>query len=336
MTPDSPPTAIPPTVNPPSRGLRIALVVTVIAAAVAVTALVLILLGGDPPPAAVGGASPTPTEQATPESSPSPTPEPTATASPEPTPQTELTDGLTHLDYGSRATVITDRLRFRGAPSLDGAAPEILIAGREMLILSGPISAEGYEWYYVEVADGEDSERATGWVAAVPAPADAQPDDAWLIRIEPLNCPPDSVDTLMLARLTAYAIANCDVHVSTVQGLVDTCYEGPFSPYKYEPGWAHFSCIFLRDRESTWSLPVYLPPEMEDRYPDRGDVVTLNGALGIDTAMYGPCTVTTWEPDFQTDWLSTEQRMFEAACPTKFVVTDVSIDGHITMPPRYY
>ena len=336
MTSDRPPTATQPTVNPPSRGLRIALVVTVIAAAVASTALVLILLGGDPPPAAVGGASPTPTELATPESSPSPTQEPTPTASPEPTPQTELMDGLTHLNYGARATVVTDRLRFRYAPTTDGDPAGVLTAGRELLILSGPITVEGFEWYRVELANPTRRDEMTvGWVAAVPAPADNQPDDAWLIRIEPLNCPPDAIDTPMLARLTEYAIGNCDVQVRTAQGLVDTCYEGPFSPYTYEPGWAAFACIFLRDRESTWSLPVYFPPEMEERYPERGDLVTLTGALGIDTATYGPCTVTTNEPGITTEWLATQQQIFEASCPAKFVVADVSIEGHITMPPFY-
>ena len=67
----------------------------------------------------------------------------------------------------------------------------------------------------------------------------------------------------MLARMTEYAIVQCDVQVSAVQGLVDTCYRGRLSPLRYEPEWAWFSCDFLRDRKSTWSLPVYFPPEME-------------------------------------------------------------------------
>ena len=113
MTSDRPPTANPPTTsppaaNPPRRGLVIALVVTVILAALTATVLVVMLLGQDSPE--VGAASPTPTEQPTPESTPSPTADPTATPSPEPTPQTELTNGLTHLNYGARATVVTDRL----------------------------------------------------------------------------------------------------------------------------------------------------------------------------------------------------------------------------------
>jgi hypothetical protein len=313
----------------------------VIAVAVAATALVLILLGGDPPPPAVGGASPTPTEQATPEPLPSPTAVPTPTATPEPTPQTEPRDGLTHLDYGARATVVTDRLRVRYFPSTDGSVAGVITAGQEMLIQSGPITAEGFDWYSVELANPAQPDRMTGgWVAAVPAPADNQPDDAWLIRIEPLNCPPDAVadaiDTRMLARLTSYAIANCDVEASAIQGLVDSCYEGGYGygPYTFEPGWAAFSCVFLRDRESTWSLPVYFPPEMEDRYPDRGDIVSLTGALGIDTATYGPCTVTA-PPDFPAELLAAQQQIFEASCPTKFVVTGVSIEGHITMPPLY-
>ena len=333
MTSETAPTGDPSTATPPNRGLVIALIVTVIAAAVAVTALALILLGGDPP--AVGGASPTPTEQATPESTPSATAEPTPTPTPEPTPQTELTDGLTHLNYGARATVVTDKLRFRYSPNTDADTAAVLTASQEMLILSGPITADGFEWFSVELANPEERESTVGWVAAVPAPADGQPDDAWLVRIEPLNCPPDAIDTPMLARLTTYAIANCAVQVNTVQGLVDTCYEGGYGPYTYEPGWASFSCIYLRDRDSTWSLPVYFPPEMEDKYPDRGDLVTVAGAIGVDEATYGPCTVTTTARDYPEELLAADQQIFEGSCPTKFVVADVSVDGHITMPPLY-
>jgi hypothetical protein len=335
MTFETAPTGDPSTATPPNRALVIALIVTVIAAAAAVTALALILLGGDGDPPAVGGASPTPTEQATPESTPSPTVEPTPTPTPEPTPQTELTDGLTHLDYGARATVTTDRLRFRYGPTTHADTAEVLTAGQEMLVLSGPITADNFEWFHVELANREERETTMGWVAAVPAPADSQPDDAWLIRIENLNCPPDAVDTPMLARMSEYAIANCDVQVSSLQGLVDTCYEGGYGPFTFEPGWASFSCVYLRDRESTWSLPVYFPPEMEDRYPDRGDLVTIAGAIGVDTATYGACTVTAY-PEYPEDELAIQQQIFAASCPTRFVVADVSIDGHITMPPGYY
>jgi hypothetical protein len=338
MTSDRPPTADPPSTstpdaNPPRRGLVIALVATVILAALTATVLVVMLLGRDSPD--VGAASPSPTELPTPEATTSPTADPTATPSPEPTPQTELTNGLTHLNYGARATVVANRLRFRYAPTLEGDPATVLTTGRELLILSGPITAENYEWYMVELADrDEESEIAVGWVAAVPAPADAHPDDAWLIRIDPLNCPPDAVDTPMLARLTEYAITQCDVQVSTVQGLVDTCYEGPYGPYMYEPGWAAFSCYFLRDRESTWFLPTYFPPEVDD-LPERGDIVTLTGALGVDTDKYGPCTVTAAGGDFPADAVAREQQIFAASCPTKFVVNNVSVEDHITMPPPF-
>jgi hypothetical protein len=326
----------PPTVPSPSRALRIGLVVTVVAIAVAATALVFILLGGESGP--IGAASPTPTEQPTqtPEATPSPTAEPTPIPTPEPTPQTEPTDGLSYLDYGARATVVTDRLRIRYSPTTDGDAAGVITAGQEMLILSGPITADDFEWFYVELVNPPKPEEFMGgWVAAVPAPAESQPDDARLIRIAPLNCPPGAVDTPMLARLTSYAIVECDVQVSTVEGLVDTCYEGGYGPYTHEPEWAYFSCFYLRDRERTWSLPVYFPPEMEKKLPDRGDLVTITGSLGVDTARYGACTATTSDPDFPEELVVAEQQIFAASCPTKFVVADVSVNGHITMPPLY-
>ena len=130
--------------------------VAVIVAAVAATVLAFILLGRDSD--GVGAASPSPTGLATPESSPSPTADPTPTATPEPTPQTEPSDGLTHLDYGARATVVTDRLRIRYVPSTDGDAAGVVTAGQEMLILSGPITSDGFEWYFVELANRAESD----------------------------------------------------------------------------------------------------------------------------------------------------------------------------------
>lgn len=330
IPPTTPPTAVSPPASRPSSGPRVALVVAVIVAAVAATVLAFILLGRDSD--GVGAASPSPTGLATPESSPSPTADPTPTATPEPTPQTEPSDGLTHLDYGARATVVTDRLRIRYVPSTDGDAAGVVTAGQEMLILSGPITSDGFEWYFVELANRAESDIAQAWVAAVPSPSDNQPHDAWLIEIEPLKCPPDAVGTPMLARLTEYAIIECDVQVSTVEGLLDTCYEGPLTPYTYEPAWAWFSCYYLRDEEATWALPVYFPPEMADQAPERGDIVTLTGSLGIDTDKYGPCTVTTTEPGFPAKALAREQLIFAASCPTKFVVSGVTIDGHIDLP----
>ena len=337
MTSDSPPSANPPIDDPRRKWLAIALVAIVMLAALAATVLAVMLLGRDSPP--VGAASPTPTVQPTPtltpEPSPSPTAEPTPIPTPEPTPQTELTDGLSHLDYGARATVAVDRLRVRYRPSTEADTATVTTAGQEMLILSGPITADEYEWYFVEIADREERDVPMGWVAAVPVGASNQP-DAWMIQIEPLNCPPDAVDTPMLARMSEYAISQCDVQVGTVKGLVDTCYGyGGYWEARHEPEWAAYSCDILRDRENTWRLSVYFPPDFEDQ-PKRGDIVTLAGALGIDAEKYGPCTVTAYGPGFPKEELATQRQIFEASCPTKFVVTDVSVEGHVTMPPPGY
>ena len=338
MTFDRPPSANPPaSADPPKRVLVVALIVMVVLAALAATALVLVLLGRESPSAGVD-PSPTPTEQPTqsPEPTPSPTPDPTPSPSPEPTPQTEPTDGLTHLDYGARATVAVDRLRVRYQPSTEYDVATVITAGQEILILSGPITAEDYEWYLVELPNPEDEDEVTmGWVAAVPAGADGQA-DAWLIRIGPLNCPPEAVDTPMLARMTEYAITQCDVQVSAVQGLVDSCYQDGYTPFYFKPDWAGYSCWFLRDRKSTWRLQVFFPPEMERQVPERGDIVTLSGGLGIEADTYGPCTVTTSGYDIPEEQLATQQEIFEARCRTKFVVTAVSVEGHITMPPPGY
>ena len=229
-----------------------------------------------------------------------------------------------------------DRLRVRYWPTTQYDVARVITAGQEMLILSGPITAEDYEWYLVELPNRRRRTKQTmGWVAAVPAGAGSQ-SDAWLIRIGPLNCPPEAIDTPMLARMTEYAITQCDVQVSAVQGLVDTCYEGGYTPYSHEPEWAGFSCHFLRDRKSTWSLQVFFPPEMERQVPERGDIVTLTGGLGVDADTYGRCSVTTSGYQVPEEQLATQQQIFEASCRAKFVVTAVSVEGHVTMPPPYY
>ena len=52
----------------------------------------------------------------------------------------------------------------------------VITAGQEMLIISGPITAEDYEWYFVELPNREEDGETMGWVAAVPAGAGSQSD----------------------------------------------------------------------------------------------------------------------------------------------------------------
>lgn len=237
---------------------------------------------------------------------------------------------------GAHATVMVDRLNLRPSPGTAIEAYTVLPAGKDLLIVSGPVSVDGYDWYVVHALSDTGAADYEGWVAALPDDAGPNPpDDAWLIDIGTLTCPEQgTVDTALLARLTGYAIDNCGVLVGEVGGLVDLCYEGPLNPYDHEPDWAWFSCYFLRDEESTWFLPVHFPPDFAGDMPERGDIVTLAGRLGFDTDKYGACTVTA-EEGFPASQLAAEQHRYANSCGHKFVVSGVTVTGHVELPPMY-
>lgn len=67
---------------------------------------------------------------------------------------------------GDDATVTTDRLNLRAAPSLTGNVLMVLSFGTALSIQDGPKSADGYAWYKVSV-QGVDSDTGgpIGWVA---------------------------------------------------------------------------------------------------------------------------------------------------------------------------
>ena len=115
--------------------------------------------------------------------------------------------------------------------------------------------------------------------------------------------------------------------------MVDMCYEGPMSPFVYHPAWLYFACYYVSDRQGTWGLPVFFPPDFEGVKPERGDIVTLTGRLGYDVDRYGPCTVTTDLEEITPDALAAEQQQFAASCRYRFVVESVKVRDHIDLPP---
>jgi hypothetical protein len=238
------------------------------------------------------------------------------------------------VDFGSHAIVLADGLRVRRwSPGSSSEVTRVLAAGNELFVLDGPIPAEGYSWYLVEFPTTPDADWlegiAQGWVAGQPDPDPTG--DEWSVRIGPVSCPSE-VDTATLARLTPWALHHCPIEVASVTGMMDLCYERPLTPFTYEPDWAAFSCLFLRDRDqtNTWSLFVAFPPDVALPELERGDLVTLTGGLGFDPARYGACTVSGPNPP-----LEVEQLMWAAQCQDRFVVTGVSIDGHVELPPMY-
>lgn len=64
----------------------------------------------------------------------------------------------TGFDIGDTAVVDTPRLNFRAGPGLDYEAIEVITGGTSVVITDGPVSADGYHWYELELENGD-----TGW-----------------------------------------------------------------------------------------------------------------------------------------------------------------------------
>lgn len=167
-----------------------------------------------------------------------------------------------------------------------------------------------------------------GWVASGPLDSD----DTFL-RSESLKCP-TSLDLATLMRLTPLAVTACRIEVTTVAGVVNSCYEGPVTPFAYEPDWIWFSCLFIHDQgeeQGRW-YPISLPPDYAGPELERGDVVVLHGQLGFDTDRYGDCMVTGEEA---AEALEAERLIWAIECQHRFVVSGAEITGHIDLPPLY-
>ena len=263
-----------------------------------------------------------------------------ASATPEPTPS-PTEELLEASAYGSRATVVVDRLRVRYFPNLESDITDRLDRGTEVRIMEGPVTADGFRWYSISYGSSIDERypgaEQAGWVAEVQVGSSGGETtfDPFIEIAEPV-CP-GSIDTELLAGLSMYAMAVCDVQVETVDGLIDWCFEGPISPFTYEPGWVHFSCPYIRSEESGeggWFLNLAFPPDVE--LPERGDVVTLQGQVGFDEGQYGDCTVETIgsesEPSLM-EALEYQRQLWDQQCQLRFVVSDVVVEDHIDLPP---
>jgi uncharacterized protein YgiM (DUF1202 family) len=64
----------------------------------------------------------------------------------------------TGFDIGDSAVVDTPRLNFRAGPGLDYDVIEVITGGASVVITDGPVSADGYHWYELELENGD-----TGW-----------------------------------------------------------------------------------------------------------------------------------------------------------------------------
>ena len=171
----------PPASSRPTRPLAIG--VGVLALATAVLSVIFFTRGQQPTaaesPTLEPSATPTTSESVAPSGTPAaalPSPSAAATAAPTASPGIALPEGL--LPAGSVITVTGDGVRIRGEPSTDAAIVTAMSAGDVAYLedeVTGPIQADGYDWYPIQYADGEDvwpwmdlapDGLVTGWIAA--------------------------------------------------------------------------------------------------------------------------------------------------------------------------
>lgn len=60
-----------------------------------------------------------------------------------------------YFAIGSTATIDAPRLNCRTGPGLDYAVDHVMNGGEVVTVLDGPIAADGYHWYQLEMADGD-------------------------------------------------------------------------------------------------------------------------------------------------------------------------------------
>jgi hypothetical protein len=186
--------------------------------------------------------SPSPSAVATPTISPAQSPAPTPVASEAPTTPVDST-GLAPDSY---ARVVTDNLRVRSKPGVSDDSEKLeplLPDGVRLLVLEGPISASGYDWYQVKPifdADTPEGGYPLGWVARA-----GKDGETW-IEPESAGCPLAPTDMAGVSSLWATAppyagIACYSGHEVTFTALLGP--QGSFScgveppPWGVEPSW---------------------------------------------------------------------------------------------------
>lgn len=136
----------------PRRGYRALLAAFAVVVVVALAAGLWLggVLGGDreKPTPTVRGTQGTDTPVST-----STLPKPTATPPPAPTPTVPASQ-FTAGQVVRISTMDEEGIRFRSGPGLDYVTVDVLEEGTELKVLEGPVEADGYVWWRLEMGDG--------------------------------------------------------------------------------------------------------------------------------------------------------------------------------------
>ena len=276
-------------------------------------------------------ASATGTPRLTPDASRTPFPVQTPAPTPlPPRPPLVLTAGV--ADIGSRGVVTAGTLRVRSFPGLDSEIMTVLEGGTDLLMRDGPVAADGLDWYlaiFAALPYGTYGELTQGWVAV--GPTGAIPT---LVQIGPARCPNVTVTASLLGSTGGLARSQCLPGSHEFTAVVDTCFEGPITPYEYEPLWLWFSCYSLFDLGSDAHLQIHFPPAVPQ--PSglvRGSVVHVTGHF--DDPAAASCEVSVTPGTGVPQPSEVVQAVFRLDCAAAFVLDEIDIVDTIDLPPLF-
>jgi hypothetical protein len=224
-------------------------------------------------------------------------------------------------DYGSRATVIVERLEvldFIAVIDYPGAAAQVPISlgnGTEVLLSKGPLSGGGLDWYevyfgWVPTDAPYFTDVTYGWVAAGPT---GQPPTS--IHIDPPHCP-DTVSPDVVGGMSSLARLEClGTHPQQLRGVLDECSFANLG----KPEWQFTECRDLLNLDGTASgLTIFFRRQRDTAGLHVGQVVRVEGH--VDDSAASKCR----QP---SGGFPVEDAAVVLRCRSAFVVSEVEVTG---------
>jgi hypothetical protein len=190
------------------------------------------------------------------------------------------------------ATVEPD-VRVRSAPGLGTSSEKftpLLPSGTQLVVLNGPVAADGYDWYEVTELDPESS-LPSGWVAA-----GSRTGEGWLAARTPA-CPGRPTTVTALAAMSRALALVCFPRVPiTVKAHIERPSCEVDGPGIY-PGWFLGDCAYLVDpSDPTGDASIWLTIDPAAKVPPTlpvDQVVTVTGILDHPAA--DACLIPSWD-----------------------------------------
>lgn len=261
----------------------------------------------------------------------------------DPTAEPSSSAAVAMLGVGSIAEVTVDGLRVRTGPGVDAgeAAPGptgTLDAGNRVYVAAGPVSASGYEWYFVSedppvfwqplgcpTPPGDCGFPALGWVAA------GSTDTPWLRVVDP-GCPQPPYDFFEIHQLGPLHRLSCLTgETITITGQIALGERGWEMPIlEAEPSWLGglVSPILLSGGSGAQAvLPVRYAPEFGACLPDTGDRICEltpfdDQLVKVDLVVDHPAS-----PSCRPATSNTPAEVAVLRCRAQLVVTSVRASG---------